>query len=118
MHFLVVARGILPKLLLSLRNLASDAACCRRIDRFLDENGAQEMAVPIADGGGEDGARVRAGLAQMEPLACGIFLLIVGRHMSARQVSQRIGMSEERVCRHFRTAMRQVAALREGAGGN
>lgn len=118
MPFLIMPSSVLPKLILILRNLASDAVCCRRIERYLEEREFGEMAVPIGGGGGEDGARVRAWLAHMEPLACGILLLIVGRRMSARQVSQCIGMSEERVCRHFRAAMRQVAALREGAGGD
>lgn len=117
MSFLIAPGRILPKLILTLRNLASDAVCCRRIERYLKKSESEGMAEPIWGGGGEDGARVRAGLAHMEPLACGILLLIVGRRMSAQQVSRRIGMSEERVCRHFKAALRRVARLREGGEG-
>lgn len=116
MTFLFAPGGVLPKLILTLRNLASDAVCCRRIERYLKESEFEEMTVPIGGGGGEDGACVRAGLAHMEPLARGILLLIVGRRMSARQVSQRIGISEKRVCRHFRAAMQHLAALRDSGG--
>jgi len=117
MAFLFRARRLLPKLILVLRNLASDAACCRRIERYLEESEAEGMAEPIGAGGGEHGARLRAGLMDIEPLACGVLLLIVGRRMSARQVSRVIGMSEERVCRHFKAALRQLAKLQEGESG-
>ena len=75
------------------------------------------MAEPIGAGGGEDSARLRVGLLDIEPLACGVLLLIVGRRMSARQVSRVIGMIEERVCRHFKAALRQLAKLQEGESG-
>ncbi len=110
MTYLTVLRQALAKLILCLQNLADDDHCCARIDRYLDTVDLQMMAEPIGVGGGEEAARIRLVVAKMEPLTRGILILVVGRKMSVAEVSRRFGMREERVCRHYRTAVGEVAA--------
>lgn len=100
----------LAKLTLCVRNLADDNRCCARIDRYLDTVDLRMMAEPIGVGGGEEAARIRQVVAKMEPLTRGILILVVGRKMSVAEVSQRFGMCEVRVCRHYRAAVGEVAA--------
>ena len=110
MTLLPVLRQALAKLILYFQNLADDDRCCARIDRYLDTVDLQMMAEPIGVGGGEEAARIRLVVAKMEPLTRGILILVVGRKMSVAEVSRRFGMCEERVCRHYRAAVCEVAA--------
>ena len=116
MTYLTVLRQALAKLILCLQNLADDDHCCARIDRYLDTVDLQMIAEPIGPGGSEEAARIRQVVAGMEPLTRGILILVVGRKMSVAEVSRRFGMREERVCRHYRAAVGEVAARCEANG--
>lgn len=96
-------------ILFQLRNLASDERCASRIERYLEQCVPGEMAEPIGVGGGEAGARIRRALATMPPLTRAVLAVVVGRRMTVAQVSRRFGMSETRVCWHFRRAILIVA---------
>ncbi|MGE6694749.1 sigma factor-like helix-turn-helix DNA-binding protein [Sphingobium limneticum] len=110
MTFLPVLSQALAKLILCIQNLAGDDRCCARIDRYLDIVDLRMMAAPIGVGGGEEAARIRQVVAKMEPLTRSILILVVGQKMSVGEVSRRFGMREERVCRHYRAAVCEVAA--------
>lgn len=116
MTLLTVLRQALAKLILCVQNLADDDRCCARIDRYLDTVGLQMMAEPIGARGGEEAARIRQVVAKMQPLTRAILILVVGRKMSVAEVSRRFGMREERVCRHYRAAVGEVAARCDANG--
>ncbi|MDI1295731.1 MAG: sigma-70 family RNA polymerase sigma factor [bacterium] len=116
MTFLSDLSQALAKLILSVRNLADDDRCCARIDRYLDTVDLQMMAEPIGVGGGEEAARIRQVVARMEPLTRAILILIVGRKMSVAEISRHFGMREDRVCRHYRAAVGEVAARCDANG--
>lgn len=96
-----------------LRNLAGDKRCAARIDRYLARCDPGAIAEPIGLGGAEAGAPVREALAQMPPLTRAVLAVVVGRRMTVAQVSRRFGISEERVCWHFRHAISMVAEHRD-----
>ncbi|MBG6120173.1 MULTISPECIES: sigma factor-like helix-turn-helix DNA-binding protein [unclassified Sphingobium] len=98
---------------IELRNLAGDERCAARIDRYLARCVPREIAEPIGLGGGKAGARVRQALAKMPPLTRAVLAVVVGRKMTVKQVSRRFGISEERVCWHFRRAVSMVAEHRD-----
>ena len=116
MTLLPVLRQALAKLILCVHKLADDDRCCARIDRYLDTVDLRMMTEPIGAGGGEEAAQIRLVVAKMEPLTRGILILIVGRKMSVAEVSLRFGMREERVCRHYRAAVGEVAARCDANG--
>ena len=107
------ARRLVTCVIVRLRNLAGDERCAARIERYLERSGPGEMAEPIGAGGGEAGARIRQALAHMPPLTRAVLAVVVGRRMSVTQVSRRFGISEARVCWHFRRAILIVAECRE-----
>lgn len=113
MTYPAILRRSLAKLMLRARDLAGDDRCCARIQQYFDTLVPGDMAGPVGGGGGEPGARIRQAVEQMEPLTRAILILVVGRRMSVAEVSRRFGMREERVCRHFRAALEQVAGRRE-----
>lgn len=117
MTFLSDLSQALAKLILSVRNLADDDRCCARIERYLDTVDLRMMAEPIGLGG-EEAARIRQVVARMEPLTRGILILVVERKMSVAEISRRFGMREERVCRHYRAAVGEVAARCEANGAS
>ena len=116
--FLPVLSQALAKLILRIRNLADDDHCCARIDRYLDTVDLRMMVEPIDLGGSEEAARIRQVVARMEPLKRAILILVVERKMSVAEVSRRFGMREERVCRHYRAAVGEVAARCEANGAS
>jgi DNA-directed RNA polymerase specialized sigma24 family protein len=97
---------------IGLRNLAGDAACAARIERFLDQGCPEVMAEPIGGGGGDAGSEIRQALVLMPPLTRAVLSVMVGHKMSVAQVSRRFGINEARVRRHFLEAISMVAEYR------
>lgn len=103
----------LAYVLVELRNLAGDKRCAARIDRYLARCVPGDIAEPIGLGSSEAGSWVREAVAQMPPLTRAVLAVVVGRRMTVAQVSRKFGISEERVCWHFRRAISMVAEYRD-----
>ncbi len=100
--------GFLTRFVARMRDRVSDEICVARIERFLERSvGADTPLLPAMRGEGD--VRIEQTIAQMAPLTRSILILVVGRKMSVAQVARRFGMSEDRVCRHFRMAVEMVA---------
>lgn len=102
----------LARFVTRMRDRVSDETCVARIERYLEQSalcGVEGRPTALATG---DRA-ISCAVAEMEPLTRAILIVIVARKMSVREVSRRFGMSEERVCRHFRSAVEIVARRRE-----
>lgn len=101
----------LARFVTRMRDRVSDETCVARIECYLEQSTPVELegqSVPFVGG---DGTISRA-VVEMEPLTRAILIVIVVRKMSVREVSRRFGMSEERVCRHFRLAIATVVGRR------
>lgn len=99
-----------------MRDRVPDQICVARIERFLERNAEVDVA-RISAASGEGDVRIEQAVEQLAPLTRSILILVVGRRMSVAQVARRFGMSEERVCRHFRMAVQMVTKHHNEEGG-
>ncbi|WP_206377535.1 sigma-70 family RNA polymerase sigma factor [Sphingobium sp. TB-6] len=102
-----VSRG-LARFVARMRDKVADDIFVARIEHYLERSG-QDDGGRLAVACGEENLLIGRAVAGMEPLTRAILILVVARKMSVAQVSRRFGMSEERVCRHFRLAIEMVA---------
>ena len=105
-HYHHVA-NCLAKFMARLLDRTTDETCVARIEEYLARNMLASMEIsPSQD------SRVRLeisrAVAQMEPLTRSVLILIVTHKMSVAEISHRFGMSQERVCEHFRLAVETV----------
>lgn len=105
--------GCLASFVARMRDRVPDKICAARIERFLEGRAPVDAPRP-PDALGGRGGRIERAVAQMEPLTRGVLILVVGRRMPVSEVARRFRMSEARVCRHFRRAIKMVAKHREG----
>ena len=98
-----------------MRGRAGDDVCLARIEHYLEQRGGNDSTRWTAgSGGGAEDARIKAAVATMPPLTRAILVLVVRNRMSVAEVSRRFGMSEDRVCRHYRLAVAIVLKHRKG----
>lgn len=105
--------GCLARFVARMRDRAPDEICAARIKRFL-EGSASADTPQLPDALGWRDGRIEKAVAQMEPLTRGVLILVVGRRMPVSEVARRFRMSEARVCRQFRQAIKMVTKHREG----
>ena len=96
-----------------MRDRVPDQICVARIERFLEKS-AKIGTARLSMVRGEGDERIDQAVEQMTPLTRSILILVVGRKMSVAEVARRFGMTEERVCRHFRLAVEVVANCQDG----
>lgn len=102
----------LARFVTRMRDRVADDICAARIERYL-ATAALEEGQPPRKAAGERDPGIDEAVARMDALTRGILALVVSQKMSVSQIARRFGMSEERVCRHFRRAVEMVVMRRD-----
>lgn len=97
----------LARFVARMRDRVSDDICVARIEHYLSKRSLEE-GPPSCEALAEREPAINEAVARMDDLTRGILILVVSQKMSVSQVARRFGMSEERVCRHFRRAVEMV----------
>lgn len=105
--------GCLARFVARMRDRVPDQIRVARIERFLETSQKADIA-RLSTARGEGDVRIEQAVEQMTPLTRSILILVVGRKMSVAEAARRFGMTEERVCRHFRLAVEAVANCQDG----